>query len=101
MGDMLVAITLYHGISEILMQRVLRTGATEAEIDDLKQALRRRLKGLDIQGLEYDQQAQLIGRAIADGDTFFETSRRKLRAKNSQRPGGRDTSQQPSNPTDK
>jgi len=101
MGDLLVAVTVYTGVAQILMQRMLRTGTDEAEIDDLNQALRRRLKGLEIQGLQYDQQAQLVGRAIADGDRFFETYRNKIRARNDQGPGGLDAPQEPTKPTDK
>jgi len=81
-GDLLVGITAMSSVANLLMAQWISDGHTEAELDELIAAFTLYLKNASIEGLDYNQQAKLIGRSVETGVSFFESFREKVQAAN-------------------
>ena len=76
-GDLLVGITAMSSAANLLMAQWIIDGHTEAELDELIEALTIYLKNASVEGIDYDQQAKWILRSVETGLGFFKSFRQK------------------------
>jgi hypothetical protein len=77
-GDLLVTNTAMATIALVLMDELMMVEGKKDSIEELRNAVTRKLKNAEISGLGYEDQTKLVSRTLLVINDFFDRQKEKI-----------------------